>query len=418
MSKSRARRRIVMLLSNPATYDERPLKEARSLAKGGFEVTILAWDREGATASDSILPEGVVIKRLRLFAGHGTPVLTVPRLFVFYLWCVTHLLFYRLDAIHCHDVDTVPAGFATKVLKLGRPRLVYDMHDLPEAFLRFFPMTSLTQKVFLASSRKLADIVIVVNDKFVNHLGRIGFRKQKVVVVMNAAPASEGRFRLRGEDGFRVLYYGWLGEERGVRLLIEAIKGLPKVSMKLAGRGELEGMVKEAEKTNPNIEFEGWLGMTRLEHLIREADLIPSLYEPSTRNAQLATPAKLLKSLSLSVPALVPSGSYQAEIVEKFDCGFVVEWGDVNEVRAVVQRLSADVVLYNRLAKAAYDAFRTSFSWEVMEARLQEAYANALAGRGSSIEGRIGMPPESQALIEKKTSGAFSAIPPGGPRDG
>ncbi len=365
-------------MSNPATYDERPLKEAHSLARAGYSVTILAWDRERATLTDSIFPDGVVVKRMRLYAGHGTPVLTVPRLFIFYGWCLAHLLLRPFEALHCHDVDTLPAGFAAKALKLGRPKLAYDMHDLPESFLRFFPLTHLTQRIFFAVSKKLADLVVVVNDRFVDHLDRLDFRRERILVVMNAPPAKEGRFRTRKQDGFRVLYFGWLGEERGVRLIIEAAQGIRNVSLTLAGRGELEGMVKDAERRDPRIKFMGWLRMAELEPLLREADLIPSLYEPRTKNAQLATPGKLLRSMSLSLPALVPSGSYQAEIVEKFGCGLVVKWGDVGQIRQAIESLSTDLGLYNRMAQAAYEAFRSSFSWEAMETRLREAYAKAL----------------------------------------
>jgi glycosyltransferase involved in cell wall biosynthesis len=41
-------RRVVMLLSNAFRPDPRVLKEARSLAGAGYEVTVIAWDREGA----------------------------------------------------------------------------------------------------------------------------------------------------------------------------------------------------------------------------------------------------------------------------------------------------------------------------------------------------------------------------------
>ena len=40
-------RQIRMLLSNAFRPDPRVLKEARSLAEAGYEVTVIAWDREG-----------------------------------------------------------------------------------------------------------------------------------------------------------------------------------------------------------------------------------------------------------------------------------------------------------------------------------------------------------------------------------
>ena len=369
--------RIAMVLSNPATFDQRPLKEAHFLAEAGWTVTILAWDRELETPGDSMFEDGLSIKRMRLRAGHGTPLLTVPRLALFYAWSLVHLLTSHWDAIHCHDVDTLPVGFAAKILKLNRPRLVYDMHDLPEAFLRFFPATGITQAVFLASARKLADVVVVVNERFVSYLGRLGFEVSRLLVVMNAPPG-RGRGPRRSGRPFGVLYYGWLGEERGVRLLVEAVGGLDGVILTLAGRGELEKWVREASDRDPAIRFLGWLRMDELEPVISQADLIPSLYEPRTRNAMIATPGKLLTAMSLSLPSLVPSGTYQAEIVEENRCGLVVDWKDAGSVRRAIQLLATDNGVYEKFAAAAYAAFRTSYSWEVMGTRLEATYRRVL----------------------------------------
>jgi glycosyltransferase involved in cell wall biosynthesis len=378
-TKGAKKRRIVMLLSNPATFDQRPLKEAHALCMAGCEVTILAWDRELETPSDSVFRDGLKIKRMRVRAGHGTPFLTVPKLLLFYVWCVVHLLGGAADAIHCHDVDTLPAGFAARAVKLGRPALVYDMHDLPEAFLRFFPLTRVTQKIFLSTARNAAAAIVVVNDRFVSHLGRLGFARSKLVVVMNAPPVASGRGE-KGRGGvFKVLYYGWLGEERGVRLLIEAVRGLEGVSLTLAGRGELEPLVRDEASKDQAIRFVGWLKMKDLEPLISEADLIPSLYEPKTKNALIATPGKLLTAMSLSIPSLVPAGTYQAEIVSKHRCGIVVDWTNPADVRDAIVRLGTDRDLYDGLALASYEAFRSFFSWEVMSARLVNTYSGILA---------------------------------------
>jgi phosphatidylinositol alpha-1,6-mannosyltransferase len=173
---------------------------------------------------------------------------------------------------------------------------------------------------------------------------------------------------------FEVLYYGWLGEERGVRLLVEAVKGLDGVTLTLAGRGELERWVRGQAQLNTSIRVLGWLKMKELEPVIREADLIPSLYEPRTKNAMIATPGKLMTAMSLSIPSLVPAGTYQAEIVEKYGCGVVVDWKDVGDVRRAILKLASDPMFYRRLSEASYEAFRTSFSWEVMGARLTETY--------------------------------------------
>ncbi len=370
-----------MLLSNPATFDQRPLKEAHSLAKAGWKVTILAWDRDLETKADSAFGDGVTVKRMRVGAGHGTPVLTVPKLVLFYLWCLAHLAFSHEDVVHCHDVDTLPAGYAAKAMGLGKKKLVYDMHDLPEAFLRFFPLTRVTQAVALDTAKRAADATLVVNERFVTLLGRMGFDRSKLTVVMNASPAREGRSGKKRGDGLGVLYYGSLSEERGVTLLLDAVRGLEGVTLRLAGRGSLEAQVKERASKDPSVKFLGWLKMSDLEPEIRRADLIPSLYEPKTKNAQIATPGKLLTAMSLSIPTLVPSGSYQAEIVERFRCGLVVDWSSASDVREAMRRLATDGQLYDSMSSASYAAFVSEFSWEVMEARLAATYSRLVTHR-------------------------------------
>ncbi len=374
------KKRIVMLLSNPATFDQRPLKEAHLLAREGWPVTILAWDRELETRSDSIFEDGLTIKRMRVGAGHGTPFLTVPKLFLFYAWCLAHLLTTNVGAIHCHDVDTLPAGFAAKALKLNGPKLAYDMHDLPEAFLRFFPFTSLFQRLFLVATRKHGDLLVSASEGYLRYLRTVGLTMRRMVVVLNAPSLKEGRGPRGVSDRLNVVYYGALEEERGVRLLVDAVKGRQDVTLTLAGRGSLGPWVTAAAKSWGNVQFLGWLNVKDLDRVVQDADLIPSFYSPTTANILLSTPNKLLKSFSMSVPAMVAAGTFQAEIVSKFGCGLVVPWGKPEEVGNAIAELARDRKGYERMTRRAYDAFRSELNWEAMETSLNEAYSEMFGG--------------------------------------
>lgn len=373
-----SRSRIVMLLTNPATYDQRPLKEGHSLSRSGFDVTILAWDRDRETQSDSVYADGLKIKRFRLEAGHGTPQFTVPKLLVFYVWALIQLMASRADVVHSHDVDTLPVGLAGRVMGVHPPKLVYDMHDLPEAFLKFFPLVRWTQSIALAFGARWADMVLVVNDRFVSYLSKLGFERTKMVVVMNAPPA-EGPVARKAEKGvFKVLYYGWLGESRGVKPLVEAVKGLQGVELTLAGRGELESWLEATAAKEPNIRFVGWLGMKDLEPLIRASDLIPSVYEAKSVNTKLSTPGKVFTAMSLSLPIVVPSNTFQSEIVERYGCGVAVDYNDPGALRKAIVELATDRELYQRLGSASHEAFLSSFSWEANAGRLRDGYERVL----------------------------------------
>jgi glycosyltransferase involved in cell wall biosynthesis len=369
---------VVMLLSNPATSDQRPLREAHALAQSGITVTILAWDREGETKGDTRFSDGLIVKRMRVRAGHGTPMYTVPKLFVFYVWCLAHLIGQKMNAIHCHDVDTLPVGFTAHVLKLRRVKLVYDMHDLPEVFLHFFPLVSVTQKITFVFCRRFVDMAVIVADSSIAYLTQRGFAKSKMTVVTNTPSVREARFRVRRSRELRIFYYGWLGEERGVGTLLRAAQTLPNVILTLAGRGNLEGQIRKLQEDFQNIKYVGWLDTKQIDLEARNSDLLPTLYEPRNMNAKLAIPGKLMTSMSLAMPALVPAGSFQATVVSRFSCGLVVDVKNSSEVLEAIGRLANDNDLYNKLGKEGYDAFQTNFSWEVMASRLVDSYATLL----------------------------------------
>jgi glycosyltransferase involved in cell wall biosynthesis len=362
-----------MLLSNPATYDQRPLKEGHALARAGYSVTILAWDRDGDARGDSSYSDGLTIVRMRLRAGHGTPLLTVPKLAVFWAWCVLRLIPLRSTALHCHDVDTLPAGFAAKALGLAR-RLVYDMHDLPEAFLRFFPLAGLLQAALLSVERRLASLVVVASDAYPSFLRSRGYDGPRTAVVLNSPPLSEGRPPRKRKGSFGILYYGALEEERGVRQLVEAVRGMDGVELSFAGRGGLSGWLRGVEKSNPNVRLLGWLDMAELGPKIRGADLIPSLYDPAVLNIRLSVPGKFLTAISLSIPLLVPSGTHQGTLAQQHHCGIAVRWNDTQETRSAIAALASDPPLYSTMAESAYRSFQASFNWEIMEARLVASY--------------------------------------------
>jgi glycosyltransferase involved in cell wall biosynthesis len=85
-----------------------------------------------------------------------------------------------------------------------------------------------------------------------------------------------------------------------------------------------------------------------------------------------------MTAMSLSTPALVPAGSYQAKVVDLFKCGLVVDSRNSDEVLSSIRRLANDLELYNNLGRTGYEAFRSNFSWEMMASRLIQSYSSLL----------------------------------------
>jgi len=365
-----------MLLSNPATDDIRPLKEARALTSHGFRVMILAWDRERSSPRESLYADGVIIRRFKVSGGYGQHIGVVVGFVLYYVWCLYQSASLSFRAVHCHDVDTLPLGIILKLTRFGKVRLVYDMHDLPEVFLGHFPLSTALVSAAMSLARSFPDRVLVVNDSFVGYLGGLGFDADRLCVIMNVPALDEGAESAHRRESveMNILYYGDMDETRGVKELVAAAANSKSVSLLLAGRGSLDPWLKTVCLSTANIKCLGWVPVEKLAPLTRRADLIPSLYYPTSPNQRLATPGKLFTALSLGIPALVPQGCCQAELVTEYDCGLAVGSRNAAEVGQAIERLCHDRELYIRLGVNALEAFRERFNWEVMERRLAALY--------------------------------------------
>jgi glycosyltransferase involved in cell wall biosynthesis len=119
--------RVVFVRSkSPAGIEPRIAKEAASLARAGYDVHAILWDREGAHPRAETR-DGIRIHRVSLRAPEGRPslILRVP---AWWIRLVLRILRLRPDVVHAVDFDTViPAYFAARI---RRAPLVYDVFDV------------------------------------------------------------------------------------------------------------------------------------------------------------------------------------------------------------------------------------------------------------------------------------------------
>ena len=171
---------VLMLLTNSYDPDPRVRQEALALIRMGCRVKLLAWDRDlKSPAFESM--EGVEVERVFLPSKHGRGTTQI----FFYAWLYLKM-FWRawrtsFDAVHCHDLDTLPLGFA--VGKLKRKPIVYDSHES-------FP-DMLEGNVHPAVQRALVrlenffirriDLLITVGEKLRRHFDQRGARHSVVV---------------------------------------------------------------------------------------------------------------------------------------------------------------------------------------------------------------------------------------------
>jgi len=357
--------KIVMTLSNPFKPDPRVYKEARSLIKHGHDVTIIAWDREGKYPTEENF-EGIKIKRIKLRSKYGNFSDFALKLPLFYLKALKILLKENFDAIHTHDFDTAFLGFLIK--KLKRKRWIYDIHDLYESLVE--RENKLASKIISHLDSwiiKRSDNIIVVNKRFIKILRERG-RKEKIIVVMNTI--SPIKLPIKKNREFTIFYAGVLSEGRFIIEMIDIAKKLG-IKIKIAGSGKLLEEVKK--RCYDKCRFLGYVSHDNSLKELSRSHVTFAIYDPSTKNNQLASPNKLFEAMALKTPLLVTEGSVMEEIVKRGKCGLGVKYSK-NDAKQKLLYLINNPKYIKKMGHNGKKVFLAKYTWEKMENRLLRLY--------------------------------------------
>ncbi|HZT46179.1 MAG TPA: glycosyltransferase family 4 protein [Gaiellaceae bacterium] len=159
-----------------------------------------------------------------------------------------------------------------------------------------------------------------------------------------------------------VLYSGRLSAEKGVLELVEAARGLPLV---VAGDGPLRDRVPGAL---------GWVPHDELLRLYERAAVVAC---PSRREGFGVACAE---AMAHARPVVASDVGGLRDLVVDGETGLLVPPGDVNALRAAVERLLGDAELRRRLGAAARQRIQARFTWERAVSLTLAAYGDALPG--------------------------------------
>jgi len=164
-----------------------------------------------------------------------------------------------------------------------------------------------------------------------------------------------------------IYYAGRLSEEKGLRTLIEAVKGL-NVQLKVIGEGPLR---MELEKIGgKNIYFMGYLPLEELKKVARDCIgmVIPSeCYENNPRS--------VMEAFALGKPVIGARIGGIPELIKDGETGFLFEPGNVEDLREKITKLvSLSSAEIKQMGQRARHFVEENFNPESHYQKLMEIY--------------------------------------------
>jgi glycosyltransferase involved in cell wall biosynthesis len=375
---------IVMLLSNAFRPDPRVLKEANSLAAAGYSVTVICWDRLGELPTEDTLESGVRIQRIHkvrtVYGAGARQILYTPR---FWNAAIRKALPLKPDLVHCHDLDTLYAGWQIKK-KLGC-KLLFDAHEdypalmslyLPGVFIRLLNM-------FEHRMLKHVDATAAASTVFMDKVKAAGFTPvAHIPNVQYLAPfravSQEEIIQARRELGltpeaYVISYIGGFTRNRLLLPLVESMRSLPEVTLLLFGDGHQRLAIEESIKGMANVKYLGWLPSNQVPLYSRLSDVVYYCLRPDYPGAIYNSPNTLSNAMAAGRPVIANDVGDLGRMVRKTGCGILLDEVTPQTIREAILKLS-DPNLRTRLGQAGRQAAESEFNWSTAENHLLELY--------------------------------------------
>jgi len=371
---------VLMFVSNPFIGDARVYAEAKSLIRAGYEVTVIAWDREKRNPPKQNW-DGIEVVRLRAGLGrkYGLAWWWWNR-FDSFLWqrqahrqaLILHKE-ARFDVIHCHDFDTLAIGIRLK--KRLRLPLVYDAHEIwGYAMMKGLPRWR--ANMLLRAEKRLVrkvDRIINVCEPQKGYFESI--TDKPISVIMNCKGLQSLEYQPPDNKDFILLYIGSLQEDRAVLMLVPAAKELPGVRCLIGGAGHpgyVQDLKQECSKTS-NVTFIGRIPFDEVIPMTTKADAVFCMFNPGDPNSLIGMPNKLFEAMVCGRPIICTKGTYSGEVTEQEEVGLAVEYTE-DALKQAIIRLRDNPELRERLGRNALKAAISKYNWKKEEEKLLELY--------------------------------------------
>jgi glycosyltransferase involved in cell wall biosynthesis len=371
---------IVLVKSDPIMNlpSLRDQKIIRSLRKK-YSLIVLGWNRDGVPIKSENQDTDFHLLNVRApwgYEPHGT-LRFLPYLLIFWAWVFIKLCAYRPKAVHACNLDSILPSYIYKIL--FRKKLVFDVFDryamayIPRNrnlfFKAWYSFVYWSEEEFARRS----DVLVNVSDEMLTTYKK---RPKNCIAIMNCSEDHMINRSKEEQNGFKLLFTGHLRPGRGLEILPDIVKDLRYTQLVITGRAEDQKFLNKIDGIT-NITYKGFLDHDEVLDLEASSDVMIALYDLNlqTQNKYVMG-NKLFEAMMCGKPVI---SNVAQEIIKEVNCGIVVDYDNVEQIKEAIVTLRDNPELCKRLGDNGRKAFLEKYNWSIMEQRLYKVYENLIS---------------------------------------
>jgi glycosyltransferase involved in cell wall biosynthesis len=363
--------KVCILTSVHPPFDIRIFhKEAKSLVKAGYNVTLVAQHHKDETLDGTrIVPLAKPKNRLERVTK------TVWELYRKALWV-------NANIYHFHDPELIPIGLW---LKYQGKKVIYDVHeDVPRqnlskayipALLRK-PISRMIEALEAFSARRFDGVVTAtpfINRRFLE-LGANAVNVNNYPLATELALA-ENQWEKKEKA---VCYVGKIAKIRGAYEMLEAIG---KTEYKLILAGYFEPGLEDKLKQLPGwrqVEPLGFVGREGIRAAMSRVVAGLVLLHP-TINYIDALPVKMFEYMSAGLPVIASDFPLWRRIIEGVGCGLLVDPLNPRAIAEAMRWILNHPTEAEAMGRRGRQAVEQTYNWDTEAAKIIGLYNQLLA---------------------------------------
>ncbi len=375
-SKQR-RGKVCILTSVHLPFDGRVFhKEARSLAKAGYDVTLIArHDKDEVVDGVRIVPLPEPKSRLQRMTK--------------VLWRLYRLALREdADVYHFHDPELMIVGL---LLKLRGKRVIWDVHEhYPNAILDKYYLARPLRRAISSSFDLFERAVVRFFDYVIYTTPFVGARYQKMKVRSGRVenyPIVELSDAFERNPQEKIVYLGAMSPTRGLVEVIEAFslvaKERPNWELCLVGSCRPQSFEQELKDlaarcgVAANVKFIAWVPYEEKERLSSQASMGVITYLPYSNNTS-CLPNKLFDYMLVGLPVIASDFPLYRQIVEPNRCGILVDPSKPDQIARAMEYLIECPQEAREMGERGRKAVLEEYNWEKESERLLQIYGAVL----------------------------------------